>query len=179
MSRKSRARKARAKSASTPNFFRPKSGPGDVYVEELVSARTGRELRLRNIGEHPLTLAHARGRISDEQFAAGEELRGLYEMRALSGVDSTCMSPGSGGGRADIGFAQSQIDAMRRIAQLRDRLKRRDWIILEKFCGEGWSMAEAVRAATVCHRSGVLQRVQEALDELIEARLGRFERRCA
>jgi hypothetical protein len=178
MSKKSRPRKARTKGAHAQGVFRPKPGPGDVYVEEFVSAKTGRELRLRNIGEHPLTLAHARGRISDEQFAAGEELRALYELRACSGVDSTCMTPGRGGGRADIGFAQSQIDAMRRIAQLRDRLKQRDWIILEKFCGEGWSMAEAVRAGTVCHRSGVLQRVHEALDELIEARCARPERRC-
>jgi hypothetical protein len=179
MSKKSRTRKVRAKSADAPHIFRPKAGPGDVYVEEFVSAKTGRELRLRNIGEHPLTLAHARGRISDEQFAAGEELRALYELRALSGVDSTCMGPGTRGGRADTCFAQSQVDAMRRLAQLRDRLKRRDWIILEKFCGEGWSMAEAVRAATVCHRSGILQRVQEALDELIDARTGRLERQCA
>ncbi len=179
MSRKSRPRKNCTKSANAPGIFRPKAGPGDVYVEELVSAKTGRELRLRNIGEHPLTLAHARGRISDEQFAAGEELRALYELRACSGVDSTCMAPGKGGGRADICFAQSQVDAMRRLAQLRDRLKRRDWLILEKFCGEGWPMAEAVRAATVCHRSGVLQRVHEALDELVEARAARPERRCA
>lgn len=173
MSRKARARKTRAKGANSPGLFHPKPGPGDIYVEELVSAKTGRELRLRNIGEHPLTLAHARGRISDEQFAAGEELRTLYEMRGATGVDSTCMSTSGGGGRADLAFAQSQIDAMRRLAQLRDRLKRRDWTILEKFCGEGWSMAEAVRVATVCHRSGVLQRIHEALDELIEARSAR------
>jgi hypothetical protein len=179
MSKRFRQRKSRAKGADAPGISRPKAGPGDVYVEELVSAKTGRELRLRNIGEHPLTLAHARGRISDEQFAAGEELRALYELRAFSGVDSTCMAPGKGGGRADIGFSQSQVDAMRRLAQLRDRLKRRDWIILEKFCGEGWSMAEAVRAATICHRSGILQRVHEALDELVEARTARPERRCA
>jgi hypothetical protein len=62
---------------------------------------------------------------------------------------------------------------MRRLGRIRERLKRRDWIILEKFCGEGWPMAEAVRAATICHRSGILQRVQEALDELVEARTWR------
>jgi hypothetical protein len=31
-------------------------------------------------------------------------------------------------------------------------------------------MAESVRAATLCHPSGILFRVQEALDELVEAR---------
>jgi hypothetical protein len=149
---------------------KPKSGPGDVYVEELVSARTGRETRYRNIGEHPLTLAHARGRISDDQFAAGEELRRLYELRLVTGRDSTEMSPG-GGGRADIAFTETQVEAMRKLGKIRDQLKKRDWIILEKFCGEGWPMADAVRAATVCHRSGVLQRMQEALDELLDARL--------
>ena len=55
----------------------------------------------------------------------------------------------------------------------RSRLKARDWIIVEKFCGAGWSMAEAVRAATLCHPSGVLFRVQEALDELVVACGGR------
>ena len=68
---------------------------------------------------------------------------------------------------------QAQVDAIRRLGRIRERLKKRDWIILEKFCGEGWSMAEAVRSATICHRSGVLQRVQEALDELVEARTWR------
>ncbi|MGD0190177.1 MAG: hypothetical protein ABSD74_05515 [Rhizomicrobium sp.] len=148
----------------------PKGGPGDVYVEELVSARTGCETRFRNIGEHPLTLAHARGRISDDQFAAGEELRRLYELRVVTGRDSTEMSPG-GGTRTDVAFTQTQVEAMRKLGKIRDQLKKRDWVILEKFCGEGWPMADAVRAATVCHRSGVLQRVQEALDELIDARM--------
>jgi hypothetical protein len=176
MSHRPRAQRSRTRDAQASLRRKPKPGPGDVYVEELVSAKTGRELRYRNIGEHPLTLAHARGRISDEQFVAGEELRRLYELRALSGRDSTDMAP-RGGGARDLPFTQSQVDAMRRLGQIRERLKKRDWIILEKFCGEGWPMAEAVRMATVCHRSGVLQRVHEALDELIEARTGRSDLR--
>jgi len=163
-----RSRKARPRQGA-PKRYEPKAGPSDVYVRELVSARTGREERYRNIGEHPLTLAHARGRISDEQFAAGEELRRLYELRALSGQDSTLMMPGSGGAGAGLPIREAQLDAARRVDRLRSRLKDRDWIIVEKFCGEGWSMAEAVRAATLCHPSGVLYRVQEALDELVAA----------
>jgi hypothetical protein len=144
-----------------------------VYVREFVSARSGREERFRNIGEHPLTLAHARGKIGDEQFAAGEELRALCELRAAGGRDSTDMSPpGAGGSGAGLAFTQTQVDAIRRLERLRSRLKTRDWIILEKFCGEGWSMAEAVRAATLCHPSGVLFRVQEAFDELVAVRRG-------
>jgi hypothetical protein len=146
-----------------------------VYVREFVSARTGREERYRNIGEHPLTLAHARCKISDEQFAAGEEVRRLYELRALSGQDSTLMTPGSGGaGAASLPITDAQLDAARRLERLRARLKHRDWIIVEKFCGDGWSMSEAVRAATLCHPSGVLYRVQEALDELVVACGGRI-----
>jgi hypothetical protein len=140
-----------------------------VYIREFVSARTGREERYRNIGEHPLTLAHARGKISDEQFAAGEEVRRLYELRALSGQDSTLMTPGSGGAGPCLPVTDAQLDAGRRLERLRARLKDRDWIIVEKFCGDGWSMAEAVRAATLCHPSGVLYRVQEALEELVVA----------
>ena len=163
-----RSRKARARQ-STHKRYAPKPGPSDVYIRELVSARTGREERYRNIGEHPLTLAHARGRISDEQFVAGEEVRRLCEMRGLSGQDSTLMTPGSGGAGPSVVITEAQLDAARRLERLRGRLKDRDWRIVEKFCGEGWSMAEAVRAATLCHPSGVLFRVQEALDELVAA----------
>jgi hypothetical protein len=147
----------------------PLPGPNGIYVREFVSARTGREERYRNIGEHPLTLAHARRKISDAQFAAGDEFRALCELRLGGTRDSTDMVPGAGGATPECCFTQTQIDAGRRLEQLRAGLKARDWIILEKFCGEGWSMAEAVRAATLCHPSGVLFRVQEALDELIEA----------
>lgn len=166
-----RSRKERTKPA--PGLRMPKPGPGKVYVREFVSARTGREERFRNIGEHPLTLAHARGKIHDEQFAAGEELRALCELRAAGGRDSTDLSPpGAGGQGAGLAFTQTQVDAIRRLERLRSRLKNRDWIILEKFCGEGCSMADSVRAATLCHPSGVLFRIQEALDELVAARRG-------
>ena len=171
MSRRSRKTRARQ---GTPKRYVPKAGPTDVYVCEFVSAKTGREERYRNIGEHPLTLAHARGRISSEQFAAGDEVRRLYELRGLSGHDSTLMTPGSGGAGPIVRISEAQLDAGRRLARLRSRLKDRDWIIVEKFCGEGWSMAEAVRAATLCHPSGVLYRVQEALDELVAASGGRI-----
>ena len=167
-----RSRKPRRKQ-SAPKRYVPKPGPSDVYVREFVSARTGREERYRNIGEHPLTLAHARGKIDNDQFAAGEELRRLYELRALSGQDSTQVTLASGSAGPSVPISDAQLDAARRLERLRGRLKSRDWIILEKFCGEGWSMAEAVRAATLCHPSGVLFRVREALDELVAARGGR------
>ena len=170
MSRRSRKTRARQ---NAPKRYVPKPGPSDLYVREFVSARTGREERYRNIGEHPLTLAHARGKISDEQFAAGEEVRRLYELRGLSGKDSSLMTPGSGGAGTSHSITEAQLDAARRLERLSARLKARDWKIVEKFCGEGWSMAEAVRTATLCHPSGVLYRVQEALDELVGARGGR------
>jgi hypothetical protein len=172
MSRKTRKKKGPVVAAEPAEVrFKPKAGPGSVFVDEFVSAKTGREKRSRNIGEHPLTMAHARGRISDDQFAAGEEVRRLYELRSVSGRDSTTMSTGGGSG-ARLPFTQSQVDAIRRLDRIRQKLKERDWIIVEKFCGEGWSMAEAVRAATSCHPSGVLMRVQEALEELVAARGG-------
>jgi len=172
MSRKARRKKGQAADAQPVEArFKPKAGPGSVFVDEFVSARTGREKRSRNIGEHPLSLAHARGKISDDQFAAGEEVRRLYELRSVSGRDSTTMSTGGGSG-ARLPFTQSQVDAIRRLDRIRQKLKERDWIIVEKFCGEGWSMADAVRAATSCHPSGVIMRVQEALEELVAARGG-------
>ncbi len=172
MSKKLRKRKLRdTEDMPAEARYRPKAGPGSVFVEEFASAKTGGEKRLRNVGEHPLTLAHARGKISDEQFAAGEEVRRLYELRGASGRDSTAMNVGGGGGLS-MPFTQTQVDAIRRLDRVRARLKTRDWIIVEKFCGEGWSMAESVRAATACHPSGVLLRLQEALDELVAARRG-------
>jgi hypothetical protein len=170
-----RPRKQRPRQPS-PTRLGPKAGPGDIYVREFVSARTGREERYRNIGEHPLTLAHARRKISDEQFAAGEQFRALCESRLCSSRDSTDMVPGSGGGGAELRFTQARIDAVRELERLRRHIKTRDWTILEKFCGEGWSMAEAVRAATLCHPSGVLFRVQEALDELVATMGARITR---
>jgi hypothetical protein len=172
MSRKTRKRKLRDANDGAPSRearYRPKAGPGAVFVEEFVSAKTGGEKRLRNIGEHPLTLAHARGKIGDEQFAAGEEVRRLCELRGVSGRDSTTMNVG-GGGSLSMPFTQSQVDAIRRLDHYRSRLKARDWIIVVKFCGEGCSMSESVRAATACHPSGVLLRLQEALEELVAAR---------
>jgi hypothetical protein len=97
-------------------------------------------------------------------------------LRALSGQDSTLTTPGSGGAGPQVPITDAQLDALRRLERLRFRLKKRDWIIVEKFCGEGWSMAEAVRAATLCHPSGVLFRVHEALDELVAAGGGRNEK---
>jgi hypothetical protein len=170
MSRKPRKKKGEGEAVE--ERYKPKAGPGSVFVEEFVSAKTGRERRARNIGEHPLTLAHARGKISDDQFAAGEEVRQLCELRGFSGKDSTTLISGGAAGPRDP-FTQSQIDAIRRLDRIRARLKDRDWIIVEKFCGEGWSMADAVRAATVCHPSSVVCRVQEALEELVAARKGR------
>jgi hypothetical protein len=171
MSRKSRKKKAEA-SAPIEQRYKPKVGPGSVFVEEFVSAKTGCERRSRNIAEHPLTLAHARGKISDDQFAAGEEVRLLCELRGCSGKDSTTLMTGGTAGPRDP-FTQSQIDAIRRLDHIRRQLKERDWIIVEKFCGEGWSMAASVRAATLCHPSSVHYRVQEALEELVAARKGR------
>jgi hypothetical protein len=152
--------------------FRPKAGPGSVFVEEFVSARTGREKHLRNVGEHALTLAHARGKISDDQFAAGEEVRRLCELIGLRGRDSTTIAKGAGG-QPIAPFTQSQVDAIRRLDRIRLRMKPRDWVIVEKFCGEGWSMAASVRAATMCHPSGILYRLQEAMEELAVAWRGR------
>jgi len=174
MSRKPRKKKNEVRSgdASVEERYHPKAGPGSVFVEEFVSAKTGREKRARNIGEHPLTLAHARGKITDDQFAAGEELRALYELRGVTGRDSTTISTGGTSGPR-LPFTQTQVDAIRRLDTIRAKLKDRDWIILEKFCGEGWSMPDAVRAATVCHPSSVVCRVQEALEELVAARKGR------
>lgn len=163
-------------SAQQEEAYRPKAGPGQQFVRELIDARQGHAKRLRNVGEHPLTLAHARGRISDAQFHAGEHYRDLYEKRGRSGRDST--QPVIGGGSGEP-WAQQQVDAIRALSKIERRLTRPNRIIVKFFCGEGWSMAQAVHQAVRCHQDAILSRVCEALDDLDDVIGGRRKRRMA
>ena len=142
-------------------------GPGiDPIIEELAGTSTGRRLRWRNSGEHPLTLAFERGKINAEQFAAGEEMRNIVERLARSGRDSTDFLGVSGGGMSTP-WTDLQSSSVRKIQEFERRLSRADYVICRKFCGEGYEMVEAVRAARIrFDKNRVVARVCEALDAL-------------
>jgi len=156
--------------APEPILHRPPQGE---YEEELIGGGHGHAKRLRRIDEHPLTLAYARGKLGKvnsqqavDRYTAGDIFRSHYERRGRSGRDSTELSVGGGSGRTP--WTQVQANAIHAVAGIERDMYRPNFVIVEKFCGEGWSMSASVAAASVvCHPDGVVARVCEALDDLV------------
>lgn len=156
-----------------------------IYVQELVDAASGHAKRLRRIDDHPLTLAYERGRLAwpgaysaSDRFAAANRFREAFETLLRSGRDSSQMIGGGSGGPGG-GFCDAQEYAGRTLARTKTALKPKDYIIVQRLCGEGWSMAEAVKQAVPTHPNAVTARVCEALDELVDAMRGRAARAAA
>jgi hypothetical protein len=166
-----------------------KLGPNQVLVvERFAEGTAGTKRRVKNIGEHPLTLAYARGQLeskypddvpkqeritADERYDAGEEYRKAFEQMNRSGKDSTDMT-GSGGAGSGTPWTQVQARAALTIGKIESRMHHRDALVIRKFCGEGCSMVDALRAARIdVHPSSVSYRVREALDDLVAATTGR------
>jgi hypothetical protein len=142
-----------------------KVGPGQIYVRERSGNALNAPMRFNNVGNHPLDLAHARGKILSSLYAAGTEYRDMFELRARSGRDSTDPSPGGAGSTAP--WTQTQADAINQLKDIEHQLKPADLVIVRKFCGEGFSMVEALRAANIPFSAhGVVDRVCEALELL-------------
>lgn len=166
-------RNARAPKEREPRFV-PKAGPGQVFVEEGTAIS-----KFRNIGEHPLTLAFERGKLlgpgddvdkATARFESGDRFRTAFERMGRSGRDSTELV-GVAGGRSGAPWSQSQRDAMRFLQRCREDMAPNNFAIVWKFCGEGWAMPDACRAAkVVVHPDGVAYRVREALDDLVQVR---------
>jgi hypothetical protein len=157
-----------------------------VYVQELVDAASGHAKRLRRIDDHPLTLAYERGRLAwpgvhtaSDRYAAANRFREAFETLLRTGRDSSEMIGGGCGGGPRDGFSDTQEYAGRTIARTKAALKPKDYIIVQRLCGEGWSMAEAVKQAVPTHPNAVTARVCEALDELVDAMSGRAARAAA
>jgi len=142
-------------------------GPGvDPVIEDFAEYSVGRSLRWVNSGEHPLTLAYHQGRITFEQFCAGEHLRTLCERLNSSGRDSTDLERVRGGGQ-QTPWSRAQAESAQEIGRIKQRLSRADYTICRKFCGEGYTMVEAVRAARIrFDKNRVTARVCDALDAL-------------
>lgn len=181
----------RPKMPPPPRYDGPaKIGPRMVLAEEEFAepGTADSKKRLRNHGEHPLTLAFHRGQLetkyaadvrdqdritAHERLAAGEEYRANYERMGRSGRDSTDMSGGSGGG-SGMPWTQAQVTSILWVRTIENRMHHRDKAVIRHFCGEGFSMVQALRGARIdVHPSSVAYRIREALDELVAATTGR------
>ena len=80
------------------------------------SARKGRRSATVNLAESPLTWLHARGHLTDAQFAAGEQLRRDYERAQLSaGITMRWdVVRVQGGGDAGLSSSERQVAAKQR-----------------------------------------------------------------
>lgn len=180
------------KHPAVPRYDGPaKAGPGAVLsVEQFFESGTAAsKKRLRNHGEHPLTLAFHRGQLiskysydvpeaqritANERLAAGEEYRRHYEQMRRSGRDSTDMAGGHGGGGAGTPWTETQAMAIHWVKSIERRMHHKDAAIIRNFCGEGYTMPESLRSARIdFHLNGVTYRIREALDELVAATTGR------
>jgi hypothetical protein len=144
-------------------------GPGtDPIIEALATgSANGRILRWRNSGEHPLTQAWETGKITDAHFIAGEILRDLCETLTASTTDSSQKLDRISGGGTHTPWSQRQAEAISELKRIQRRMRKADWIICRKFCGEGYKMVEALRASGISfNKHRVVSRVCMALDYL-------------
>lgn len=106
---------------------------------------------------------------AERLYEAGTHYRGLCDGLARSGLDSTQMIDRSRSGDTPVPFTQTQVNAVHALEKIDAHLSPIDWRIVRRFCGEGYSAAEAVMGATGCHPSNVRYRLCEALESLSQA----------
>jgi hypothetical protein len=130
-----------------------KIAQGQVFVIETIAkgAGKGEAKRYRAVyPSHPLRRALKAEKISEDEFAAGEFYRRLYEKLARSGRDSLDFALVSGG--QGLPWSQTQDDAFRLLMAVESRLPQggiRWAVVIRAFCGE------AHNARTACIRAGV------------------------
>jgi len=194
MSRKSRRRREAAKKVvkqgtPTPQGdapIRPKSGPGQVFKDELIDMQSGYAKRFRNIGYSPLVLAFYRGHLvttyppgfaeslivaADERLDAGEQFeRTWFVMHRSGSRDSTVMGIS---GYTGLFWTEAKQLASDRIADIRHTLSRNDFAILQAFCGEMHPAPVALaRAGVPFNPKQPWPRICEALDGLVYMQRG-------
>lgn len=167
--------------------FEPKKGPGQIFRRELIDAKSGHAKRIRNIGETPLMAAFYRGRLNstvevgitaEDRFAAGERFETLWTVVHRTGIkDSTVQGYGGFDG---LFWTEAKQQASRDVLKISGLMHKPNYRIVVGFCGEGRSMAEALRLAGVeVHPDGTAFRIREALDDLVSAFGGGAPRRSA
>jgi hypothetical protein len=156
-----------------PEQFHPKPGPDQVFVQEFVGASTGHAKRYRNIGQSPLALAYARGKLqsangkiaAEDRLIAGDRFEKLFRTLHGSTRDSTNCDVRATDG---VFLTEARQHAGAEIARVKAGLGKANYRIVEAFCGFGHSMVTALRLAEVeFHKDGTAPRIREALDELV------------
>ncbi len=152
-------------------------GPAKLHEGHVERALPSGRKAWRNIAEHPLTFAFAKGQLergnprysADDRFKAGDLYRKLCETLGRSGRD--CLDLELISRPTGFQISETKANAMHILARIDARLKPIDRIIVRRVCGEGWRPHVAVRDA--CRHSDYdkasLLRFVEALDALIEA----------
>lgn len=135
--------------------------------ERLLSPIAGAPTGWRNHGEHPLAAAYFREKIDKPEYDAGNLYRSLFETMGRSGKDSLDISVVCGG--SGLPFTQSQVNAIRAIQAIERRIQQPYDVIVRKFCGEGYSASEAVRAARFHNPKDVWEKMRLALNKLATA----------
>ena len=167
------ANKRNAKSTIIEPVFHPKPGPTQVFITELVGMRTGHARRYRNIGASQLVLAFERGKLAspnddkitqDHRKLAGEQFEKMFSTLHGTTRDSTDVSVHATDG---LFLTERREDAGRKIARLKRTMARANFLIVERFCGYGFTMVESLRGVVECHPDGTAHRVREALNELV------------
>lgn len=122
----------------------------------------------------PLQAAFERGQLNggnrrflpEQRFEAGI----FYERHFLTAHASgrNCLELSSGGHNGASGLSQAQMDALKALALIHNRLSPNDSHIVRKVCGEGETPVNAI--ATACgpdYRFSTMVRFREALDALV------------
>ena len=133
----------------------------------LLSAGAGASHAWRNHGQHPLMLALFRGKIDQAEYDAGNLYRRYFEKVGRSGKDSTDLAVVGGG--TGLPFTKSQVDAIHAVQAIERRIQQPYEVIVRKFCGEGYSASEAVRAARFHNPKNVWEKMRLALNKLATA----------
>jgi hypothetical protein len=150
-------------------------------VQELIDAKSGHAKRFRNVGSSPLQLAFYRGALvgardtdsgitAEDRYTAGQRFSKLWENRHAT---ATCSWDRVGGARDPHWWTDHIADASDAIRRLRARMYGKNFLIVQRFCGEGYSMADSIRGVVEVHPNAVIARVREALDDLVTAMTGR------
>jgi hypothetical protein len=147
-----------------------KAGPGQMFVIEPIASGSGhgQVKRARNSNEHPLTRAFDLGKITAEEYSAGEIYRDKYEKRDRSGKDSTDLSIPSG--RSGTPWTQEQAEAALWLKAVEGRLSEVDCKIIRMVCGQKFKPNEALEAILIdiFDSKRVFSRFREALRSLIK-----------
>ena len=152
-------------------------GPAKPHEGHVERDLPGGRKAWRNIAEHPLTFAFAKGQLergnprysADDRFRAGTLYRALCETLARSGRD--CLDLELVSRPTGFQISEAKANAMHILARVDGGLKEVDRKIVRRVCGDGWRPHVAVRDA--CGHSDYdkasLLRFVEALDELVDA----------